>query len=105
MVRYQYANVQGNYLSHLLLFAFDAVHPNDNYEYINIGVETNINNMFSLRAGYPGIGKKDAIEGLSFGIGVKYPIMNSSNNLTVDYTSADFGPLGIVQRVSLGFNY
>ena len=88
-----------------VLFAFDAVHPNDNYEYINIGVETNINNMFSLRAGYPGIGKKDAIEGLSFGIGVKYPIMNSSNNLTVDYTSADFGPLGIVQRVSLGFNY
>ena len=88
-----------------VLFAFDAVHPNDNYEYINIGIETNINNMFSLRAGYPGIGKKDAIEGLSFGIGVKYPIMNSSNNLTVDYTSADFGPLGIVQRVSLGFNY
>ena len=88
-----------------VLFAFDAVHPNDNYEYINVGVETNINNMFSLRAGYPGIGKKDAIEGLSFGIGVKYPIMNSSNNLTVDYTSADFGPLGIVQRVSLGFNY
>ena len=88
-----------------VLFAFDAVHPNDNYEYINVGIETNINNMFSLRAGYPGIGKKDAIEGLSFGIGVKYPIMNSSNNLTVDYTSADFGPLGIVQRVSLGFNY
>jgi hypothetical protein len=88
-----------------VLFAFDAVHPNDNYEYINVGVETNINNMFSLRAGYPGIGKKDAIEGLSFGIGVKYPIMNSSNHLTVDYTSADFGPLGIVQRVSLGFNY
>ena len=88
-----------------VLFAFDAVHPNDNYEYINIGIETNINNMFSLRAGYPGIGKKDAIEGLSFGFGVKYPIMNSSNNLTVDYTSADFGPLGIVQRVSLGFNY
>jgi hypothetical protein len=88
-----------------VLFAFDAVHPNDNYEYINVGIETNINNMFSLRAGYPGIGKKDAIEGLSFGFGVKYPIMNSSNNLTVDYTSADFGPLGIVQRVSLGFNY
>ena len=88
-----------------VLFAFDAVHPNDNYEYINIGIETNVNNMFSLRAGYPGIGKKDAIEGLSFGVGVKYPIMNSSNNLSVDYTSSDFGPLGIVKRVSLGFNY
>ena len=88
-----------------VLFAFDAVHPNDNYEYINIGIETNVNNMFSLRAGYPGIGKKDAIEGLSFGVGVKYSIMNSSNNLSVDYTSSDFGPLGIVQRVSLGFNY
>ena len=88
-----------------VLFAFDAVHPNDNYEYINVGLETNINNMFLLRAGYPGIGKKDAIEGLSFGFGIKYPIMNSSNNLTIDYTSADFGPLGIVQRVSFGFNY
>ena len=66
---------------------------------------SNVNNMFSIRAGYPGIGKKDAIEGLSFGVGVKYPIMNSSNKLSVDYTSSDFGPLGIVQRVSLGFNY
>ena len=64
-----------------------------------------IHNMFSIRAGYPGIGKKDAIEGLSFGVGVKYPIMNSNNKLSVDYTSSDFGPLGIVQRVSLGFNY
>ena len=88
-----------------VLFAIDAVHPNDNYEYLNIGLETNINNMFSIRAGYPGIGKKDAIEGLSLGFGVKYPIMKTSNVLVVDYTSADFGPLGIVQRVSIGFNY
>lgn len=88
-----------------VLFAIDAVHPNDNYEYLNLGLETNINNMFSIRAGYPGIGKKDAIEGLSLGFGVKYPIMKTSNVLVVDYTSADFGPLGIVQRVSIGFNY
>ena len=64
-----------------------------------------INKIFSIRAGYPGIGKKDAIEGLSLGLGLKYPIMNTSNTLVVEYTSADFGPLGIVQRVSLGFNY
>ena len=88
-----------------VLFAIDAVHPNDNYEYLNLGLETNINNMFSIRAGYPGIGKKDAIEGLSLGFGVKYPIMKTSNVLVVDYTSADYGPLGIVQRVSIGFNY
>ena len=61
--------------------------------------------MFSVRAGYPSIGKKDAIEGASFGFGLKYPIMNSTNNSTIDYTSADFGPLGIVQRVSISFNY
>ena len=88
-----------------VLFAIDAVHPNDNYEYLNLGLETNINNMFSIRAGYPGIGKKDAIEGLSLGFGVKYPIMKTSNVLVVDDSSADFGPLGIVQRVSIGFNY
>ena len=88
-----------------VLLAFDAVHPNDNYEYINIGFETNVNNMFSVRAGYPSIGKKDAIEGASFGFGLRYPIMNSTNNFTIDYTSADFGPLGIVQRVSISFNY
>ena len=88
-----------------VLFAFDAVHPNDNYEYVNVGIETNVNNMFSLRAGYPGLGKKDSIEGLSFGLGMKYPIMNSTNNVTIEYTSSDFGPLGIVQKVSLSFNY
>jgi hypothetical protein len=88
-----------------VLFAIDAVHPNDNYEYLNLGLETNINNMFSIRAGYPGIGKKDAIEGLSVGVGIKYPIMKTSNTLVIEYTSADFGPLGMVQRVSLGFNY
>ena len=88
-----------------VLFAIDAVHPNDNYEYLNLGLETNINNMFSIRAGYPGIGKKDAIEGLSVGVGIKYPIMKTSNTLVIEYTSADFGPLGMVQRISLGFNY
>ena len=88
-----------------VLFAIDAVHPNDNYEYLNLGLETNINNMFSIRAGYPGVGRKDAIEGLSLGIGIRYPIMKTSNILVVEYTSADFGPLGMVQRVSLGFNY
>ena len=88
-----------------VLFAIDAVHPNDNYEYLNLGLETNINNMFSIRAGYPGIGKKDAIEGLSLGVGIKYPIMRTSNTLVIEYTSADFGPLGMIQRVSFGFNY
>jgi hypothetical protein len=88
-----------------ILFAFDAVHPNDNYEYLNVGIETTINNMLSIRAGYPGIGKKDAIEGITLGFGLEYPVMKTSGNLIFEYTSADFGPLGSVERLSIGFNF
>ena len=88
-----------------ILFALDAVHPNDNYEYLNVGIETNINNMLSVRAGYPGIGKKDAIEGITLGFGLEYPVLKTSGNLIFEYTSADFGPLGSVERLSIGFNF
>jgi hypothetical protein len=88
-----------------ILFALDAVHPNDNYEYLNVGIETNINNMLSVRTGLPGIGKKDAIEGITLGFGLEYPVMKTSGTLIFEYTSADFGPLGSVERLSIGFNF
>jgi hypothetical protein len=83
----------------------DALHPNDNSEYVNLGVEATLNNFVSLRAGYPSLFKDDSIEGPTFGAGLNYRIWRTSTILKIDYSIADFGPLGSVERLSVGFNF
>ena len=87
------------------LFAIDAVHPNDNYEYVNLGIEAAFNNMVYLRAGYPSLFKDDAIEGATFGAGLNYRVFRTSTFLKLEYSTADFGPLGMLQRLSVGYRF
>lgn len=78
-----------------LIAAFDMVHPNDNVEQYNIGIEYAFNNMAFLRAGY----KLTAYQGgLSAGIGFKL------NMICIDYALTNLGNLGVVNRLSLGLN-
>ena len=87
-----------------LMYGLDALHPNDNSEYVNLGVEATFNNFVSLRAGYPSLFKDDSIEGPTFGAGLNYRVWRTSTILKIDYSIADFGPLGSVERLSVGFN-
>ncbi len=84
--------------------AVDAMHPNDNTEYINIGTEYALRNMIFLRAGYKNLFMKDSEEGLTAGIGLQYRFGNSLA-VKFDYAYADFGILDSVQRFSLALEF
>ena len=87
------------------VFAIDAIHPNDNYEYLNLGLEAAYNELVFIRAGYPSFGKDDSIEGPTFGTGLHYRIPRTSTILKLEYSIADFGPLGMIQRLSIGYHF
>lgn len=81
--------------------AVDAIHPNDNSEYVNSGLELAYDEMFFVRAGYKSLFKDNSEEGLTLGAGIKY---HFANNLGVylNYGYADYGRLKKVQFVDLG---
>ncbi len=85
-------------------YALDAMHPNDNTEVVNTGIEIGVAEMFFLRAGYANLFRDSAEEGLSFGAGINYRIWGSNSKLRIDYSYTDFGRFNGVKRVSLGMN-
>jgi hypothetical protein len=54
--------------------AADAVRPNDNVEYINVGAELSWNKLIFVRSGYRSLLKQDAEEGLTLGAGISYQL-------------------------------
>lgn len=87
--------------SHDLIIALDAIHPNDNYEYLNIGGEYVYNKLFALRAGYRQLLLEDAQAGPTFGFGVNLNF--SGYRLAVDYAAIDQGIFGYLNNFSLIF--
>ncbi len=77
-----------------IVCSLDALHPNNNLESLNMGIEYAFRKMFFLRAGYKALGIQDSEEGLTFGGGIGYRI------LKLDYSCSDFGLLGNTQRFS-----
>ncbi|MCF7808495.1 MAG: PorV/PorQ family protein [Candidatus Marinimicrobia bacterium] len=99
-----------------LTVAVDALHPNDNYESINVGAELNVLDRFFLRGGWkspyiePDAGlNRDAIEarqeGITMGAGFDLPLFGTGTGIKFDYAYADFGILNSVQRFSLNIYF
>ena len=84
--------------------AVDAMHPNDNMEYVNVGTEWVLKEIVFLRAGFKNLFMKDSEEGLTAGAGIIYPLTRRVK-LTLDYAYAEFGILENVQRFSLGIEF
>ena len=84
--------------------AVDAVHPNDNTEYLNAGLEFGYDEMFFVRAGYKTLFMKDAEGGLTVGGGVRCNIGGASY-LKIDYALADYNRLKQVHFISLSVKY
>ena len=72
--------------------AVDAVHPNDNSEYLNLGAEFAYDEMLMLRAGYRQLFMNNSEGGLTFGGGLKYRF-NASLAIAINYAYADYGRL------------
>lgn len=87
-----------------LLVAVDAVHPNDNDQYINLGGELNLLQMFSIRAGYRNLFMPDTEGGLVLGGGVQTNF-STSNSIRFDYAYADYGRLAETHRITLGVGF
>ncbi len=83
--------------NHTVIAAADMIHPNNNKEQYNIGLEYKLFHKFFLRTGY----KASADEGgLSFGGGAKIKLINQIS-IMANYSYADMGVLNGINRFSL----
>ena len=98
------------------LVAVDAIHPNNNPEYLNMGIEYSAMDMVFLRIGKShtlyelkfkdgegtqGIGPE---QGLSFGGGIKYQIPRGPI-LHIDYVFTDFGVFKNIEGYSISLEF
>lgn len=84
--------------------ALDAIHPNDNNEYVNIGTEISYDKMFFGRVGYKSLFLDESEESLTWGVGINYPL-SGAIYITLDYAFADFGKLKNVHYVTITTTY
>jgi long-subunit fatty acid transport protein len=84
-----------------LIVAADMVHPNNNLEQYNLGLEYGFRRMFFVRGGYQ-FNTDQA--GLCLGLGIKYGLSNDLN-LQLDYAYSDLGVLTDIHRFSFGFGF
>ncbi|MHB1051223.1 MAG: PorV/PorQ family protein [Bacteroidota bacterium] len=87
-----------------LTVAVDAVHPNDNTEYVNSGIEYSWANIISLRAGWKSAYERGGEQGLTFGAGVQYEF-SSPVEFLIDYAYQEFGRLKEVHYFSVGLRF
>jgi hypothetical protein len=87
-----------------LLVAADAVHPNDNDQYVNLGGEFNLLQIISIRAGFRNLLMPDVEGGLVLGGGVQTNF-NETNNIRFDYAYADYGRLAETHRITLSVGF
>ncbi len=81
----------------------DAVHPNDNYEYLNLGLEWRPLSMVALQMGYESLFQQDSEKGLTLGGSLHLDV--GGLDLGFQYSYEDFGRLNYVQRIDLLLNF
>ncbi|MDP6456296.1 MAG: PorV/PorQ family protein [Candidatus Marinimicrobia bacterium] len=84
-------------------YAVDMLHPNDNREFVNTGIEVAVSDMIFLRGGYRGLGMDELEGGFAFGAGLSISVGPSS--FSVDYAVTDFGRLSDVHHLTLGLGF
>ncbi len=79
----------------------ELMHPNDNPEHYNFGMEFAYNEMFFLRGGYRGNTDE---EGLTAGAGLRLPL-SARTRVVIDFAYADFGIFNNVQHFTVGIQF
>lgn len=82
--------------------AADAIHPNNEYESMNFGLEAAFKDFIFFRGGYQNAFMKDAEGGLSFGVGINSKLILSDAFVRFDYAFRNFGRLQNIHSFSLG---
>jgi len=93
---------------HRLTMAVDALHPNNNSEYLNLGGEYALTipgfGILSLRSGYKGFYMIDSEYGWTFGFGLLFHYLNN-RALKVDYAYRSIGMLGKMHAYTLSLTF
>ena len=89
---------------HRFTVGVDALHPSDNDESLNLGLEYGLYNNIFLRAGYKSLFLDNAEEGLTLGFGLSYDIAPGFG-LFLDYAYQDFGMLKDTQHFAIGLKF
>jgi hypothetical protein len=85
-----------------LLAAVDLIHPTDNVEWVNVGMEMSILEYLKLRAGYR---FDNDLSKMSFGVGLRPPSF-ADINLKVDYSYVPSETVFIdIQRFTVGIAF
>ncbi len=87
-----------------LTAAVDAIHPNDNTEYLNTGLEFAWNEIVFLRAGMKSLLERDTEQGFTLGAGLNYRVVGSVR-LAFDYAYQDWGRLTNVHYLGFGIKF
>ena len=89
-----------------LLLALDAVHPNNNSEYLNFGSEYLMRHPkgeIAIRAGYRGLYMDQSEFGLTFGAGIKLDLRRNRYS-KIDISFRNAGVFGWLQAYSIGIS-
>ncbi len=93
-----------NTLDHQITFASDLIHPNNNFEYVNVGLQYRLSIMqaveLNFRGGYQTLFLPDSQKGLTLGFGMNINIA-STGRLRFDYAFNDMGDLGKISNYTL----
>ena len=81
--------------------AVDAVHPNDNKEYLNSGIEFSYDKMLFLRGGYKALFLPNSEQGLTLGFGINYSL-TPELEFTFNYAYGEYNRLENIQYFDIG---
>ncbi len=90
--------------NHTVTISIDAVHPNDNVEYVNAGVEYSWRENVFLRAGQSTIFMDNMEQGPSIGAGIRHKLMKNVY-IQLDYVNRTFGVFNSISGFSLSLTY
>ncbi len=99
------AGISGMFLNNRVVWDVDFVTPNDNYPYLNAGVEANLADFIFLRVGRKGILLNNLEGGLTAGAGFKIRKPGSLLRINVDYSYLDFGRFNSAHRLGLELRF
>ncbi|MCE1189990.1 MAG: PorV/PorQ family protein [Ignavibacteria bacterium] len=81
----------------------DAVYPNNQSSYLNVGGELVWNDMFAVRAGWNSLFKEDAEEGFCGGVGLKYDFGGYFTK--VDYSYNTMKRFDAISKISVTIGF
>lgn len=86
-----------------IMVATDAVYPNNQTSYFNLGGEFTWSDMVSFRVGYNSLFKEAAEERFSAGVGLKYNF--GAFYSRIDYSYTEFGIFNEISRISVSIGF